>query len=191
MRQVRYPSLIRHLLAEHHVYVRSGPASRYVVLSWPWQIGVTLALAGIILWAGAASYGWLAAYLATLEQDRELARLAQLNQRLEIIAASYTPEPTPIALAPSRLVIGLEEVKSGTRLAVSVAEAAMVEIDELRPEPGSAQTDLVAGDQETGTLNARLAELLLPAAMPIEASISGRDWLYDRITRGARTRPLQ
>ena len=103
MRQARFRSLIRHLFTEHHVYVRSGAAGRYVVTSWPWQLGVTLALAGIVVWAGAASYGWVATHLAAIEQNRELARLA---------------------------------------------------------------------------------EQLLPASMEIAASVSGRDWLYDRITRG-------
>ena len=189
MRQVRYPSLIRRLFAEHHVYVRSGPTSRYVVLSWPWQIGVTLALAAIVLWAGGASYGWLATHLSTLEQDRELARLAQLNQRLEVIAASYPLEREPSAQPPARLVIGLEEVKAGPRLALSVAEAAVVEVNELRAEPGPAES--VLADEHSDTLYARLAEQLLPAAIPIEASVSGRDWLYDRITRESGISPLR
>lgn len=190
MRQVRYPSLIRRLFADQHVYVRSGPTSRYVVLSWPWQIGVTLALAAIVLWAGAASYGWLATHLSTLEQDRELARLAQLNQRREVIAASYSPEEEPSPQPPTRLVIGLEEVKAGPRLALSIAEAAVVEVNELREDPGPAESTGRA-DQHSDTLYARLAEQLLPAAIPIEASVSGRDWLYDRITRASGISPLR
>ena len=48
--------------------------SRYVVLTWPWQVGVSLALAAVAVWAGLASFGWLAAHLETLDQRRELAR---------------------------------------------------------------------------------------------------------------------
>ena len=169
MRQDRRSSLLRRLLAEHHVYVRSGPTSGYVVLTWPWQVGVTIALLGIAVWAGLASFGWLAAHLETRDQRQELARLAQAHQRLEALAAARAEEGAgAIPARLTRLVAELGEVKAGRR---ALADGAAAEIEAPWREP------LVDG---------RLAERLLPAAMQVDGG-PGRDWLYDRIARhGAR-----
>jgi hypothetical protein len=189
VRQDWYPPLIRHLFSEHHVYVRGGSASRYVVLSWPWQIGVLLALAGVVVWTGLASYGWVATHLETLAQGRELTRLAQLNQRLEAAATSVPEQATVAPTTPTRLVIGLEEIKAGPWLALSLAEAAVVQVDDVGRDSRPAEADATVDDQKIGTLDARLAAQLLPAAIRVEESSSGRDWLYDRITRRPSDEP--
>ena len=169
MRQDRGTSLLGGLLSEHHVYVRSGPTSRYVVLTWPWRIGVTLAMVGIAVWVGLASFGWLAAHLETLEQRRELARLAQANQQLAALIAAQAEEGE--RAPPARLmtlVAELEDVKSGGQFGVDLSDAAAAEAGEVRRGPPPA---------------GRLAERLLPVAMPADVSGSAREWLYDRIAR--------
>ena len=169
MRHDRHFSLLRRLLPEHHVYVRSGPKSRYVVLTWPWQVGVSLTLAAVALWAGLASFGWLAAHLETLDQRGELARVAQANQRLEALAAAYVAEEAGAPPAGVRsLVAELEQVKAGGPRDIGMPDAAAAEAEDVWPE---------------AIAEGRLAERLLPAAMQINASGSGRDWLYDRIAR--------
>jgi len=154
-------SLLRRLFPEHHVYVRSGRRSRYVVLTWPWQAGVSLALGAIAVWAGLASFGWLAAHLETLDQRRQLARVAQANQRLEALAAAYGTEEARAADGIRSLVAELEEIEAGGARDIGLPAAA--EADALWPEA--------------------IVERSLPAAMQIDESGSGRDWLYDRITR--------
>ena len=171
MRQDRHFSLLRRLLPEHHVYVRSGSSE-------PLR-GVDLAVAGrrqpallaaVALWTGLASYGWIAAHLETLEQRRELARLAQVNQRLEALAAALRHRRRRALAAGVRsLVAELEEVKAGGQRDIGLPDAAAAEAPDR------------CGPRRLPT--GGLAERLLPAAMQINASGSGRDWLYDRIAR--------
>jgi hypothetical protein len=160
-------SLLRPLLAEHHVYVRSGQTSRYVVLRWPWRAGVILTLVAVAGWTGLASWGWLAAHLETLEQRRELARWAEAYERLEALATGHAGEPARVASGTS-LVGALEEVKSGPQRGIGPSEPDAAQAGEFRQGP-IADGDLVAR--------------LLPAPLPASASGSGRDWLYDRIAR--------
>jgi hypothetical protein len=161
VRHDRHFSLLRRLFPEQHVYVRSGPRSRYVVLTWPWQAGVSLALAAVAVWAGLASFGWLATHLETLDQRRELARVAQANQRLEALAAVYRTEEARATDGIRSLVAELEGVEAGR--ARDIGLPATAEAEAAWPEA--------------------VAERLLPAAMQMNESGSGRDWLYDRITR--------
>jgi hypothetical protein len=169
VRQDRRSSLLRRLLTEHHVYVRSGPTSRYVVLTWPWRVGVTLAMVAVAVWAGLASFGWLAAHLETLDQRGELARLAQANQQLTALVAAQAEEGArAIPARLTTLVAQLEDVKSGGQPGIDLSDAAAAEAEEPWRGPR------VAG---------RLAERLLPAAMHADESGSGREWLYDRIAR--------
>jgi hypothetical protein len=162
VRQDRRSSLLRRLLAEHHVYVRSGGTSRYVALRWPWQVGVIVAMIGLAAWLGMASVGWRAAHLETLDQRRALAELVQANRQLAALLAARDEERE--RTAPARLmtlVAQLEGLKSGGRFELPDAVAA----EEGSPAAG------------------RLAERLLPAAMPADGSNSAREWLYDRIAR--------
>ena len=182
MRQHRHSSLIRDLLPDHHVYVRSGSSSRYVVLAWPWQVGVGGAVLGLVLWTGLASYGWIAAHLEIGEQRREVARLAEVNQRLEAVTeAGLASGQASAAPAAARLVVDLEDIKTGQGLALRLAEPAAADV--LRVQPTLAEADVVAGDRENGAVDASLAARLLPAVIDAEASIHGRDWLYDRLAR--------
>jgi hypothetical protein len=163
----RASSLLRLLLAEHHVYVRSGQTSRYVVLRWPWRAGVILALVAVAGWIGLASFGWLAAHLETLDQRRELARLAEAHRRLEALVAGPAGEPAGVAPVTS-LVADLDGIKGGRAGGLMLTG------------PDAAQAaDLRQGSIADGALVTRL----LPAPLPAGASGSGRDWLYDRIAR--------
>jgi len=166
MRQ-RLSTLLRDLLPEQHVYVRSGPRSRYVVLTWPWQVGVSVALAAVAAWAGLATVGWLAAHLETLDQSRELARVAEVNQQLEALVAAYDPEQASPSPDVVRSVLPeLEQVKA--RGHIGLPDAAAAELPDLRSEASA---------------GGWLAEWLVPAAMQVDDSGSGRAWLYDRIAR--------
>jgi hypothetical protein len=149
------------------VYVRSGQTSRYVVLRWPWRAGVTLALVAIAGWIGLASFGWLAAHLETLDQRRQLARLAEAYQRLEALAAGHAGEPGRVVPVTSA-VAALEEVKGGRERGIGPSEPDTTQAGELGQGPIA-----------DGALMARL----LPAPLPASAGRSGRDWLYDRIAR--------
>jgi hypothetical protein len=168
VRQDRHFSLLRGLLPEHHVYVRSDSRSRYVVLTWPWQVGVSLTLAAVAAWSGLASVGWLAAHLETLDLHHELARVAQAKERLEAAAAYATKGAGAPSAGVRRLVAEFEEVKAGGQRDIRLPDAAAAEAEDLWPE---------------AIADGRLAERLLPAAIQINASGSGRDWLYDRIAR--------
>jgi hypothetical protein len=179
LRQGRGSSLLRSLLAEHHVYVRNGQTSRYVVLRWPWRAGVILALVVVAGWIGLASLGWLAAHLETLDQRRELARLAEAYQQLEALATGHAGEPARLTPITS-LVAELEEVKGGRERGFSLSEpdASLSELDASLSELDPAHAaELRQGPIADGELVARL----LPAPLPASASGSGREWLYDRI----------
>jgi hypothetical protein len=173
VRHDRRSSLLRRLLTEQHVYVRSGPTSRYVVLTWPWQVGVTLALVAVAVWLGLASFGWLSTHLETLDQRRELARLAQANQRLAALIAVQAGEvASAIPAGLTNVVAQLEDLKSGSQRGTELSDAAAAAAEQPRPGP---------------LIDNGLAERLLPAAMHADDSGSGRDWLYDRIAPdGAR-----
>jgi len=174
----RGSSLLRPLLAEHHVYVRSGQTSRYVVLRWPWRAGVILALVAVAGWIGLASFGWLAAHLETLEQRREL---AEAYQRLEALETGLAGEPARLTPVTS-LVAELGEVKGGRERGISLSEpdASLSELDASFSELDAAHAaELRQGRIAYGELVARL----LPAPLTASASGSGRDWLYDRIAR--------
>jgi hypothetical protein len=178
VRQHRLPSLIRHLLPDHHVYVRSGPSSRYVVLAWPWQVGVGAAFLGLVLWTALASSGWLASQLEVREQRREIARLAQVNRQLEaLVASAALPGPADVHPdAAARLVVDLEEIKTGQRLALRLAAAPSLETGQPWRAPRS-------GSVEDGAIDSRLVAGLLPAALDVGFNLERRDWLYDRLTR--------
>ena len=82
----RRGGILEDLFAERQVYLRSGLTSRYVVLSRPLQIGVTIALGLIIAWVVYASYSAIAARFELAGQSRELARLEDANQSLRAAA---------------------------------------------------------------------------------------------------------
>jgi hypothetical protein len=177
VRQHRLLFLIRQLLADHHVYVRSGPASRYVVLGWPWQVGVSLAILGFLAWTGLASYGWIAAHLELLEQRRELARLVEINRPRE---AETTP--ADLAAGAARLAEELDQIKAGER-AAGASELVAAEADALAGEPAAGNADGALLPEEAGMAAGWRLQRLLPAALQFDGSSSGRDWLYDRLAR--------
>jgi uncharacterized coiled-coil DUF342 family protein len=207
MRQDRGPSLIRYLLSDHHVYVRSGPTSRYVVLSWPWQVGVSLAVVALVGWAGVASFAWFAEHLETLGQRRELARLTEINQRLEASAEAARAAVQQNAMPEhvARLVAQLADLEAGRERALSLADAAAGEADELRRElalaaerireleaEGSAHTvpatlNLGRGthdpDGVDGAADDALAEQLRTATTRVEQLSVERDRLRGRVAQ--------
>ena len=139
-----------------------------MVLTWPWQVGVSLTLAAVAVWTALASFGWLAAHLETLDLHDELARVADAKERLEA-AAAYAADGAGAPSAGVRsLLAELEEVKTSGQHDIGLTDAAAAEAEDLGPE---------------AIADAGLAKRLLPAAIQINASGSGRDWLYDRIAR--------
>lgn len=161
MRQDRRPSFLRELFAERQVYVRSGPASGYVVLSRSLQIGVTLGVAGLILWLAMASYASIANHLDTLAQRHELARLEGVNRSLRA-AAEAAGANEELRLAAGRvpaLTAELEAAKAARERALSLAAAAAGEAEDLRRELALAQ-DRIA---ELGALDGAAAALAIKA----------------------------
>ncbi|MGH6904167.1 MAG: hypothetical protein ACREIR_15645 [Geminicoccaceae bacterium] len=139
-----------------------------MVLTWPWQVGVSLTLAAVAVWTGLASIGWLGAHLETLDLHHELARVAQAKERLEAAAAYVTEEASAPSAGIRNLLAELEEAKADGKRDIGLTDAAAAEAKDLWP---------------AAIADGRLAERLLPAAIQINASGSGRDWLYDRIAR--------
>lgn len=132
----RRPSLFQRLFAERQVYLRSGQDSRYVVLSRPFQIGVTLAILVVIGGLAFASYSAVANHLEAMERSRELARLEGVNKSLR--AAAETPpaneEMRAAAEQVPKLEAALAEAQAARARAEELAEASAAEADELRRE---------------------------------------------------------
>jgi hypothetical protein len=177
VRQHRLLFPIRQLLADHHVYVRSGPASRYVVLGWPWPVGVGLAILGFLAWTSLASYGWVAAHLELLEQRRELARLVEINPPPEAEMA-----PADLAARAAWSAEELDQIKA-VQPTAGASEAVAAEGDAVAGEPAAGNADVALVREETGMAAGWRAQRLLPAAIQFDGSSSGRDWLYDQLGR--------
>ncbi len=143
------------LFAERQVYLRSGLTSRYVVLSRPLQIGVTIAMGLIIAWLAYASYSAVAKHFELVGQSRELARLEGVNQSLQAAAeASQSTEElrTQAARVPE-LSSALSAAKAARERAESLTKATTAEADDLRRELALAQDrikELAAAGQPSG-----------------------------------------
>jgi hypothetical protein len=101
-RAARRSSVFEDLFAERQVYLRSGRTSRYVVLSRPLQIAVTIGAVVVVLWLAVASYRSVSAHLEAAERTRELTRLEEVNQSLRTAAAA-APSAEDVAALQARV----------------------------------------------------------------------------------------
>jgi chromosome segregation ATPase len=141
----RRPSVLQRLFAERHVYLRSGPESRYVRISSGLQLAVTLLFLVAIAALAATSYSSVVNHLEAAEHSREVARLEGVNKSLLAAtdaarssdALRATSEQPPV---PARQI---EEAEASRSRAEELAAAAKAEADELRRE-----LELVRGQLE-------------------------------------------
>jgi chromosome segregation ATPase len=129
------------LFAERQVYLRSGLTSRYVVLSRPLQVGVTIAMGLIIAWLAYASYSAVAKHFELAGQSRELARLEGVNKSLRVAAeaSQSTEDLRGQAARVPELSSALSAAQAARDRAQSLTQAATAEADELRRELALAQ----------------------------------------------------
>jgi hypothetical protein len=177
------------LFAARQVYVRSGPASQYVTLSRPLQIGVAVGLGMLVLWLGLASYAALSEHLETRAQARELARLESITKALQTSfeqEGRKHPGPDAAPLDDADLITEVAELKASRERAMMLADAAAGEADALRREVALAyerirglELDLVrtsldeAADSLVGNRSADLpviGNLLEPISCPSVAA---------------------
>jgi chromosome segregation ATPase len=157
----RRSSTFEDWFAERQVYLRSGLTSRYVVLSRPLQIGVTIGAGLIVVGLALASYSSIVNHLEATELRRELA-LAEA--RIGTLSAAAR-EDGPVAAAAGATAAAAKE-----QLAASRDDAAQ-RIDELarQLETSDAKADRLQGD-----LDAALADavVLRRAAETAEADLA-------------------
>ena len=167
------PSLVQRLFAERHIYLRSGPESRYVVVSSALQAGVSLAMLLALVVLGVALYSSVDKHLEAAEQSRELARLEGVNKSLLAAAEATRADEGEEAAAtlPPELSARLEEAEMARARAEDVAEAASAERDDFRRELDLARarvdeavTQLAAVQAERDALMSQLNAQTAPAA---------------------------
>lgn len=137
----RRNGIFEDLFAERQVYLRSGLTSRYVVLSRPLQIGVTIAMGLIIAWLAYASYSAIARHFELAGQSRELARLEDVNQSLRAAAeaAKSTEELRAQAARVPELTSALSTAEAARKRAESLTQSTTAQANQLRQELALAQ----------------------------------------------------
>ena len=169
----RRPSVLQRLFAERHIYLRSGPESRYVVVSSGLQAAVSvLFLLGLVV-LGVALYSSVDRHLEAAEQSREVARLQGINKSLLAAAETEGSEEEPSAAAARlpELTARLEEAQAQQARAEQLTEAATAEAAELRREldlalsrVDEAVTRVAALEAERDALMSQLNTQVAPAA---------------------------
>ena len=147
----RRSSIFEDLFRERQVYLRSGLTSRYVVLSRPLLIAVTVGAGLVVLWLAVASYSSIRTHREAAEQRRELVRLERENQSLRAIA-EVAPRAEGSAALEARvpeLRASLAEVTAARERLAQQAAAASAEVAEL-------ERDL---ERELALAEERIAEL--------------------------------
>ena len=153
------------LFAARHVYLRSGAASQYVVLSRPLQIGVVVGGALTLAAFACAGYSAIAGRLAAIEQRREIARLELVIRTLRSDAADHdaaaaqlrpgTPPQAAMAEGPggaARQPPGA--VKDGTRAAALAQRAGRDQPLTASAREALASTEAPAGTREPAAARA-------------------------------------
>jgi DNA repair exonuclease SbcCD ATPase subunit len=151
----RRSGIFEDLFAERQVYLRSGLTSRYVVLSRPLQIGVTIAMGLIIAWLAYASYSAIAKQFELAGQSRELARLEGVNKSLQVAAgdAQSAEELRSQAARVPELSSALSAAQAARERAENLTKTASAQADQLRQELALAQAridKLTAAGQPSG-----------------------------------------
>ena len=162
----RRSSAFEDLFAERQVYLRSGLTSRYVVVSRPLQIAVTIGIGLIVAGLAFAAYSSVVNHLAAAELRRELA-LAEA--RIGELGAARQADG-PVTAADSTATAG-PAADAGTAQLTQTPSSAEQRIEELTREleTSDAQANRLEGD-----LTAALADAaaLRVAAETAEAELA-------------------
>lgn len=163
----RRSSAFENLFAERQVYLRSGLTSRYVVLSRPLQIAVTISLGLIVAGLAFAAYSSVVSHLEADQLRRELAlaeacvgELSPARVDGPAIAADRTApadapaDPAPAQLAGSHGSAGQRIAELTRRL-----EAADARADRLQGDLDAALADAAALRRAAEEAEADLAAL--------------------------------
>jgi DNA repair exonuclease SbcCD ATPase subunit len=160
----RRSSAFEDLFAERQVYLRSGLTSRYVVLSRPLQIAVTIGAGLVVAGLAFASYSSVVNHLEAAELRQELAlaemRLSELGaaRRADsVTAGAVDADTTQPAESQSSAEQRIEELTR--QLATSDAKA-----DRLQGDLEAALADATALRQAAETAEADLADLQVEMA---------------------------
>jgi chromosome segregation ATPase len=160
----RRSSAFEDLFAERQVYLRSGLTSRYVVLSRPLQIAVTIGAGLVVAGLAFASYSSVVNHLEAAELRQELAlaemRLGELSaaRRADsVTAGAVDADTTQPAESRSSAEQRIEELTR--QLATSDAKA-----DRLQGDLEAALADAAALRQAAETAEADLADLRVETA---------------------------
>ncbi|HSA81818.1 MAG TPA: hypothetical protein VLE23_13465 [Geminicoccaceae bacterium] len=141
----RRSSAFEDLFAERQVYLRSGLTSRYVALSRPLQIAVTIGVGLIVAGLAFASYSSVVSHLEAGELRRELA-LAEARIG-ELSAARRADEPAIVADGTAAGGLAVDAAPARLAGSQSSAEERIVELTrEL--EASDAKADRLQGDLE-------------------------------------------
>jgi DNA repair exonuclease SbcCD ATPase subunit len=180
----RRSSAFEGLFAERQVYLRSGLTSRYVVVSRPLQIAVTIGVGLVVAGLAFASYSSVVSHLAAAELLRELAlaeaRIGELGAARQadgpVIAADNTatigaaanPGTAQLIQTPSSAEQRIEEL---TR----ELETSDAKVNRLEGDLTAALADAAALRRAAETAEAELADLQAEMARPRERPPAERE----------------
>jgi hypothetical protein len=162
----RRSSAFEDLFAERQVYLRSGLTSRYVVLSRPLQIAVTIGVGLIVTGLAFASYSSVVSHLETGELRRELAlaeaRIGELSVAGQADGPVTAVDGTAIDHAGADAgTAGDSQSSAKQRIEelIGQLETSDAEAERLRGDLDAALADAAALRQAAETAEADLADL--------------------------------
>lgn len=189
----RRRSPLQDLFAERQVHIRSGPESRYIVLSRSLQIGVAAGFLAIVALLAAASYNAIAKHMALVAQQRTLAELtasmAQAQQAAEELAA-LRQRNEAAERETLQLTSELRQAQDERAAAVSASSEAGKKVAELQAALGATTAESrklatqldekrAAGGVQATTESSRTGALL--------AEVTGLRAELDRVNRETET----
>jgi chromosome segregation ATPase len=180
----RRSSAFEDLFAERQVYLRSGLTSRYVVLSRPLQIAVTIGIGLIVAGLSFASYSSVVNHLEAAALRRELAlaeaRIGELRAARQadgpVIVADGTATAGPAADA-GMAQFAESQSSAEQRIAelTRQLETSDAKANRLEGDLAAALADAAALRRAAETAEAELAEMARPRDRPPAERDAGQD----------------
>ena len=180
----RRSSVFEDLFAERQVYLRSGLTSRYVVLSRPLQIAVTIGIGLIVAGLSFASYSSVVNHLEAAALRRELAlaeaRIGELRAARQadgpVIVADGTATAGPAADA-GMAQFAESQSSAEQRIAelTRQLETSDAKANRLEGDLAAALADAAALRRAAETAEAELAEMARPRDRPPAERDAGQD----------------
>lgn len=180
---IRRTWLLKSLLAERQVYVRSGFDGHYVSLSRSFQAAVALGLVAFIAWLALASYGAIANYVETRAQRETIARLQNegpaaaaalaeaqaARERAERLAEASAAEAGDLRAALDRTDARVQEASAQLRRLQTERDALLEQFAGSTGEEAAPQA--VAGLRAQLEAATRLIEELSGERVELRASV--------------------